>query len=38
LIQSSNLEKNQKKKTINLNTLTDSIKEVNEEANAENVN
>ena len=37
LIQSSNLEKNQKTKTLNLNTLTDSIKEVNEQVFSENI-
>lgn len=36
LIQSSHLDKNVKKKTLNLNSLVDSMKEVNDITNSEN--
>jgi hypothetical protein len=35
LIQGSHLEKNVKKKTLNLNSLVDSMKEVNDITNSE---
>ena len=37
LIQGSHLEKNVKKKTLYLNSLVDSMKEVNDITNSENV-